>query len=528
MLSWSSPLWLSALVLVPLIRWLHKINIRETAIEVSSILFWKTSATTSSSYGQAVKVDPIWMLRALIVALIILSLAGPMLPDRKQRLVQVWFDDALSMQTMEPNSGRSRLTLAIDSLIEELDALGSVQTKIFSLRNPGLMPMLLDSQNRHAWKENLFEWTRSDSKPLSLPLAERFIEHHESWLVTDGADPELKQLLSTRPINKIIRVGQATENSALTQLSIRPSLLFSNRWQGVVRVSHFGDVESNRTVELWQDGQKLEQWSMTLSPGQTRTVDFIVDNLPTKPTMIVARLSPSDHLPVDDSLSLSFPEPIIVKIHGDCPSPLMAAVDAHPFLIKETSGSEETRLDIVCGEQILQGAGPRLQFHQTGGAALPIGAQPVWTEAAGDLDDLRIPKHLLRQVRSANIHSGGIPVLQTGSVPLITLTNTSPEVLDCYIDMGWDEFAGRAEYPALFAGLVDLVMNRVYLNPIEGKNRNPAFSRIKPLTLVSDNAVNKKAFETAYRDRASYLIWLAMVLLIVDSAFVRMRRTGRS
>ncbi|MCK9607050.1 MAG: BatA domain-containing protein [Methylomonas sp.] len=524
MLSWESPLWLLALIVLPLLRLLHWINNRKAAIPVSSLLFWRTSGAVSQPFWQGAKVDPIWLLRAMIFGAMILALAGPVWVNHDQRKVRVWFDDSYSLQTTESASNQSRLALAIDALINKLQEVESIQAKVYSLRNPGYMPLLLDTQNKSDWRQQLSNWVTSQSESESPPLAGQPMVNVETWLVTDGADPELTQAIKALPIHQIIRVGNETENGAVTLLGARPSLQKFDIWQGIIRVNHFGDSGSNRTIELWYGNQMREQWQVRMVPEQSREVGFTVEYAQTNPAPLMVRLTPTDSLQEDDQLSLSFPLPTSTRIHGNCPATLMAAINVHPFLRTDGVNDEQAGLDIVCGDIAVEGAGAILRFHQADGVQ-KIDTAPVWSEFAGALGDLRLPPHLMRQVRSSADNRHGTAVLLSDSIPLITLATATHSVVDCYIDMGYEEFARQAEYPVLFAGLVDLATGRSHLSPIAVIARKVEASRVKPLPLSLADANPEDVLQTASRDLAAYLIFLAMLLLLVDAVLERTRRT---
>lgn len=528
MFTWASPLWLFALIVIPLVRLLHQLHIHETAISVSSLLFWKTSAIAPQSFWRGARADPIWMLRALIAALIVLALAGPAMLNDDQHVIQIWFDDAYSLQAKEKGSNQSRLTLAVNAMIEKLENLDSVQAKVYSLRNPGYAPLLLDTQTKAAWRDQLSKWIKIQSTPASAPLTGQFNANMESWLVTDGADPQLKQSIDYLPFHQVIRVGNATENSAVTLLAVRPNWQDLNRWQGIIRVNHFGQSDSERTIELWSGKQKLEQWQLRLAPGQSQDIDFVIDYRHTRPFPVIVHLMPADSLEQDNELSLNLPAPIATKVYGTCPPPLIAAIHAHPFLQTEIPDIANSGLNIVCGDSVVDESVATIRFHQAS-RLQKLEAVTSWSSSAGALRDLLLPQQVLRQVQSWANSATGIPILRSGSIPLITLAETSSRVLDCYIDMSSESFAKQTEYPVLFAGLVDLVLNQSLLNPIVTITRDSDASRVKPLPLKLDvNSV--ESLQLAAPDCVPYLILFAILLLLFDGVLERVRSPliGRS
>ena len=109
--------------------------------------------------------------------------------EREHATVTVWLDDSLSMQTVE--NGETRLAAGERLLETALDANNYDQ----AVRN-----------------------SLSDSLP---PRLDASIAH---WLVTDGASERIRLWANEVRVDRVIQVGEATENVAVTRLSTRRSI----------------------------------------------------------------------------------------------------------------------------------------------------------------------------------------------------------------------------------------------------------------------------------------------------------------
>ena len=475
------------------------------------------------SFEYRARIDANWRLRALIATLMVLALAGPSWRDDSRHVVEIWFDDAYSLQTRETESNQTRLTLAVNALIEKLDGYDSVTAKVYSLRNPSLVTLPLDSQTKNHWRKQLVDWLSPQQARLQLPPAARLSAVAENWLITDGTDPELNHWLTETPFHQIIRIGRATENTAVTMLAVRPDLKRPGKWRGIIRLIHYGRSKHHSKIELWSGNDKLKQWIMTLVPGQFRYADFVVDGKNGNLRTLEVRLSPSDALTQDDQISLPLPLPITTKIHGTCPPPLLAAIKAHPFLRSSAESTLPIGLNIVCGDTAIDDAGASLRFHQST-SVQRITATPLWTEFADKLNELVLTPQLIRETQPNDKARQRLPILIADGTPLITLTESEPREVDCFIDMSHKNFAQSQEYPILFAGLVELAVNRPLLSPMATIMREPEASRIEPYEMPSVQAKPALASrQPSTVDFVPYLLLLAISLLILASVLKKSR-----
>jgi len=301
MLGFISPYSLFAVILIPLIWWLHKFQSYDRTTVVSSLLYWR-SLTNNMNLGlQGRKSHPFWLLRALITSLLILSLASPFWINDSLQHIDIWVDDSFSMNTQE--NGMDRKTQAIDSLIKQLKILGNVRAVIHSLSKPDYPVLILKSKSESVWKVQLSDWYKVVTYTPELPLPIQFSLDSEHWLVSDGADENINKWSKSISFNRVIQIGQATENSAIASFSMRLDLKKSNIWHGLVQLHHYGDKATQRSLELVAGSHRLKQWSVTLNPQKFYVISFDIDLGNFAKEALTIRFINPDVLAEDDLIS---------------------------------------------------------------------------------------------------------------------------------------------------------------------------------------------------------------------------------
>jgi len=60
-ISFQSPIWLSLLVLLPVIRWLHRFRQQSRTFPSTSLFLWQNFEQNKNSDGNRSKPDPRWL-----------------------------------------------------------------------------------------------------------------------------------------------------------------------------------------------------------------------------------------------------------------------------------------------------------------------------------------------------------------------------------------------------------------------------------------------------------------------------------
>lgn len=511
MLSLSAPWWLLGLAAVPLIRWLHRFRLRDRVVPVSALFPWRGTVEPEGAGSRRASPDPLWMLRAAIVVGLLLALAGPRWTVRQQPL-EIWVEDSLSLYAREPDG--SRLASGVDALLVALAQRGDGPVTVRSLGNPArvldLEPIPADDR-----RARLLAWLATPGGEPRPPPAVQMTRAADHWLLGAGADPVLADWLRAAPVGRVIQVGTATENVALTALAARPSLRQPDAWLVLAAVTNLGTAAAARELELRAAGQAPLRASLTVPPGGTarRTVTVTGDGL-----RVEARLFPADALALDDALTLDLPAKPVARLEGACGPALRAALASHPGLRLEEGGTTRAALTVSCAESAASLSGPRLVVHPA------VDPQPVqgplsWRPAAGRLRQLPLPADGLRQGSSARGPAAREPLLTAGDTPLI-VANARDRVVEVLLDMEAPELARQPHYPVLLSDLLDWVLDRPLLEVQPGVRRDPVASRIAPQALPSPARPPTPIGVTGQRNLAPWVLAGCGLLLLFDIGWV--------
>ncbi len=476
----TSPIWLLALLpLLPLIWWLHRFRQRGPRRLVSALFLWQELESASRRGERLERADPLWLLRAAIASLLLLALAAPFWSSPGQQTVTVWFDASLSMQAEE--AGETRLQRGVTALLDAMDQAGVAQAQVRLLQHPG-NGIRLNKADRKQWPQHLQALLQLLPAPRQRPLPPLPLPAGVHWLVSDGADRRLQQWVETARIGRVIQVGEMSENSAITGLSLRRSLQRTESAEGLIQVINSGRQAQQRTLQLWQNDTLLQSWTLTLAAGAKARRAFSLT--PAGDTRVEARLLPpaakaQDPLPQDDSLSLRLDSDdwrYPLALEKSCGEALDSALQALPGTRITTADDDQARLVIGCGPQFPQGSQNLIWFRpQPQPRALPD--PPLWhTTTAPDALTLE-PETLYSELPSPP--ANGDLLLSAGDVPLI-LRRQGPG-LQLEVRLALDPALTRhPSFPILLAELLRLAGSPALLQRIWQQERAAAESRIGP------------------------------------------------
>ena len=258
-----NPLWLIALGIIPLIRWLHRWHAPLSSWPVSALFLWER-ATPEQSAGITKRTpDPAWRRRALAAAMLLIALAGPYL-STQERVLSVWIDDSPSAFTIE--DGDTRLATMLNALSEQLTIRGSnwADITLRSLSTPGRVQRFSESNplSQDDWR------TEEDAsiQDTFLPVLAGTSVH---WLLTDGASADVRAWAARASLERVIQSGLATENVAVTRIAARRSTDDTDELDVLVSVTNAGLAPADRKLALYGGDDLLQTINLSLLPGQT-------------------------------------------------------------------------------------------------------------------------------------------------------------------------------------------------------------------------------------------------------------------
>jgi hypothetical protein len=516
MFGLGAPLWLLALAVLPLVRWLHRWQAPLAELDTGAGFLWRDGEAQRPGAAAERPPDPAWRLRALIAALVILALAEPMW-SRAERTVTVWVDDSLSMLTTE--HGQSRLAHGLDRLAAALD---EGQTGLVTLRSLTDPTAALAADAPGALSPE--SWRRETGTPVSPPPPALMDSSSAHWLLGDGADSRIAGWAETAPIERMILTGEATDNAAVSRLAVRRHPADPRRLRVLVAASNRSRSRATRRLILESDGEPVENRPIELPPGGQISFRF---EIPAGTGRLAARIAPGDVLAADDVLAVSLDDvrPVPVRVDPACPAELGRALRQHPGLAPQESAPA---LQIVCGRPPVAGI-PAVILHS--GPTERIAAAPTWApgdEAAG-----------APRLREAWLATTGWPdeaagrgyetVLQAGDEPLIRRASRPFPIVESVIDMSARSLVRQPEYALLVDTLAALALGRSPLDPVIVGERSPGESDIAPLAMPPVHGPSAPA-SAARASLTPALIAAALLLLVLDllRTVLAARRIGRA
>ena len=314
-----------------------------------------------------------------------------------------------------------------------------------------------------------------------------------NWLVTDGASERIRVWAGQFSLDRVIQTGTATNNSGITRLSLRRSLIDSEVFQVLVSVSNTGNDTDERSVQLLLGGQLHDAATVIIEPGQLahwRT------SIPADTDAIIATLNAGDVLEDDDHLNITETalRPLRVLIGEDCSHNLRLALDAHPAL--DTRSGEPGDLLVTCSQEMLSDVDSRAgshsgaRIHVVQGPAVHVTSMPVWLPSDRMSGTLQLPVDKLRAATWPRAPDDEQTVLlQSDGSPLILVSGSQDaktSIIETVIDLQHSGFAKQPEYAALVATLVDAAVGTTTLDAVVSQKRDVADTVIRP-TRISIN-----------------------------------------
>jgi hypothetical protein len=512
-MTFTSPAWLLGLLLVPVIWYLHRSGPILRSHPVENLDLWRGAAIALDGPGARRRPDPAWVRRALIAATLALALASPSL-DRPAVRVSLWIDDSLSLSTME--SGRTRLARALDEASAALRADGVVDLEVRALSQPWRkLPAKLD-----AAAVQLSE-LETDSREFELPAADLFAPTRRHWLVTDGADADVNEWLSTVPITRVFQSGVERRNVGIARVSVRLQPGDPSRQAVLVRLVNGGEVDERRRLELLGPNGVLDAREVPIAPGASAMISFEV---PSDVRVVTTRLVPSDALPVDDVVSVDATAlaPLAVAVDSSCPAAVRTAVRAHPSLRAASDAAMSLAID--CGTHVATaGRVPRVRFA-TGAPETVEASALSWSTGGAVAAPPFTGPDLATRGRVDPPGASDLVLLEAAGTPLVVLRPGPPILVETSIH---PEAAGNpadATTPLLIAWLIDAALGERLLGRAVHAGHGESASRVLPLAELRARSAAAPVVQPTPDDSISRpLLWLALVLLLWDTTALARR-----
>jgi len=271
-MEFLNPAALFGLLALPLLLLPYLIRRKPRRLVFSSLLLFRDAGEQASRrpWGR-IQLPWIFFLQLLLLTLLILALGEPVFSVRPTHIAIV-LDNSASMQALE--SGKSRFALAKDKangLIGEVGVTGKVDLyvttpRLEKVRAPSLTPAeansVIASMETFDLADPLVDYDNL------LGLLARAHKYERIYLITDH--PARGQTAAIR----VVQVGQAQTNFAITQFDIQRSSLVNARLEANIEVTSFTDRDEKIKVRLKNDATELVSRDLVVSAGKSASVTF--------------------------------------------------------------------------------------------------------------------------------------------------------------------------------------------------------------------------------------------------------------
>lgn len=302
-----SPLLLGLSALAVPIVLLYMLRLRRTDVPISSTFLWQQLVRDREANAPWQKLRPNWLLllQLLILLALVLALARPYREVKTittGRIVLL-LDASASMNATDIEDAQTRFEQAQELALETVDSLGSddTMTVIRVAETPEVLAsatrdrsILRDAIGDAEPSQGSADWTGA----FTLAAAgARGVDTLTVVVLSDGGVPDnLPQIPGEF---KYVRVGEASNNVAISALSIRS--LPSQSPQLFAQLTNYGVEDTTVILELHLDGQLYNSQFYDI-PART-AIDIIRDDITGNFTQLEARVSRPSSSDVPDHLA---------------------------------------------------------------------------------------------------------------------------------------------------------------------------------------------------------------------------------
>ncbi len=511
LLSFATPAWLLGLLLLPVIRWLHRGGRHRRTVPVSRLALWRRADASSPSAGERRPPDPAWRRRALLTALLVVALAGPQLPEQRTDIT-LWIDDSPSMLTREEHGTRLAEGLAqARSLLAEIPGanvevrtLGDPWHGLGALGDASTATIVAGAGRK-----------QSSAPPAALLHGDRL-----HWLLTDSANAAPFSWPGERRPDRVIQVGSVTRNVGLERLSARRNLHDPEQYDVLLRVANGGTAPESRDVAFATEAGEFARSSIHLDPGKAVTVNAAIP----ASAKVRATLQPGDALAADDEIVVDL-DPLRrrrVATDAKCPAALRAAVAAHPALAIAREGATDVDALLDCGTHGAAGAAASIRVVANRTPTRLHGSLQ-WSSSVPESRRIRLDPERMQVAAKLEARPGDVVLLGVGDDPVIVRRAGAAKLLETSLDFDAEEARRGPETPLLVNWMFEQLLDRRLLDEFAVADRGAGSANVVPSGRVGAIAVARAPSDSrSLRDWTwPFLVAALLVLLWELAALLR-------
>ena len=281
-MGWAAPWALAFLVLVPLVLLLHSLRLRRREVRISSLYLWEELLRERrSTFGMSKLLRSLLLLLQIlgIVALTV-GLADPFthLPSTKEGDLVLILDASASMRTSA--RGEERFAQARHQASDLVDHLHSKSEMaiIYATSRPTLkVPFTADRRLLKQTLESLPATDEPGDLARAIQLGRSLLGGErtgEVLVLSDGADPQLADLLDPANHVRLIQVSGGERNVGITKFEARPRASRPGEYEILVNVANFSRQPESFDLVLSLNWKTLRRDRQTLQPGEQQSLIF--------------------------------------------------------------------------------------------------------------------------------------------------------------------------------------------------------------------------------------------------------------
>ena len=344
-MSFVSPLAFGLLGLAVPLLLLYFLKVRRQPHRVSSVLLWAPALRDqqASALFQRLQFDPLFLLQALALLLLVVALARPTvtIQDRgTDRLVLV-LDTSGSMKARDVGGSRFReAQRRALGLIEEAGRGAEVMVIEAAVQPVVRVPFTrdLDRARRAIGAMEAVDQPNRLSEAIrtGLALVPAVDPRVRVQVITDGAFDPAQVREFPDPRVRWVQVGGGSRNVGITQFAVRKSYYGIYDYQAFVSLTNFSDERLSFPLVVTVDDQPVNEQTIALDPQVKRNV--IVPFSLQAGGLVAARIGVRDDLEADNAVYGIVPEPRKLRVLLVSPGNLFLekALKADPQVVLET------------------------------------------------------------------------------------------------------------------------------------------------------------------------------------------------
>jgi len=503
LLTFVAPLWLFGVLLLPVIRWLHRGGRQARAMPVSRLELWRDAAMSSPAAGERRPPDPAWRRRALLTALLLIALAEPRMPEQ-QTEITLWVDDSFSMLTREEHGTRLGEGMAqVRTLLAEVP---QADVQVRTLGDPWHSLGALNESTTATIGAG------AGQREAAVPPEALLRRNSLHWLVTDGAHAALFDWPGGNRPDRIIQVGNVQRNVGLERLSARRNLNDPERYDVSLKVANGGTAPETRVVVFATDTGELARSNLRLDPGGFTLVNA---SIPAS-AKVRATLQPGDALAEDDEIVLDLGPLRRRRVATDakCPAALRAAVAAHPALALVEQATTDVDAALDCGTR--GAVGGVAAIHVLANRMPAPSRGPVrWSSYVPESRRIRIDNERLQVAARLEARPGDVVLLAAGDEPLIVSRAGASSLLETSLDFDSTESLRGPEIPLLVNLMFERLLGAPLLDEIATVDRGAGSTKVVPSEGAGPIAAARApVVSRSLRDWAQPFLLAALLVLL--------------